>query len=152
MKKVLYFMVLLGLVLLGGCYQYRENLVFNPDWSGRISFSIGIDETMEDLQEEDIKEQFEAIPGLRVMASQTVLEDGLRWVEFDVEFDDLEALAGVGEVFSSEGFFGEITVAEDEQGNWLYTRKIAIEIAMSSIGSSARDRCFLLMRISVFRR
>lgn len=127
MKKVLTFIGLLCIFFLSGCVEYRESLVFNPDWSGNLTFSIGINEQFDDFQEEDIKQRLDQVNGLEVLASKTYYQGNMRWVEFDVEFNNLEALTGMDEAFNEVGFIGKITIEEDDKGNILYTRKLEKE-------------------------
>lgn len=136
MKRLFYVMVVLCLCLLGGCVDYREDLTLNLDGSGTLSFRIGINESMlymldgsgnGDFEGDEIREKFNKTPGLTAIDHKSYLDNGIRWMEFKLAFEELEVLAEVDKAFDESGFIGVISIESDEDGNLLFTRAISIE-------------------------
>lgn len=116
------------------CIEYKEKMKLNDDGSGEISFAVGISEEIlslggdnkqfDDFNEEKIKREYENKKGIKFVSSKSYSKDGNRWIEISLQFDSFEDLKKASDS-SSTGMIGEMSLTQNENGNWVYTRKIS---------------------------
>ena len=131
-KQILIFIILcFGLI---GCIEYKEKMKLNSDSSGTITFSIGMNEDIltmgnknaeiDDFNEEELKKAFKGKEGISLIDSRTYTKDGNRWIEITLDFDSVEKLEKASRDSSGHGIIGDISLVKNENGKWVYTRKI----------------------------
>ena len=123
----------LTLLMLGGCVEYRESLVLERDQSGTVVMAIGVKEAL--LRAADIAEPgmydpasalhtLQAQQGLQIIDRRTETREGTRWLHLTLTFDSLAALNGIDRIEQYRGLFGNMTLSENPNSQWVLTRTI----------------------------
>lgn len=135
MKKFALCLILLSLsFFLTACIEYKEKLKLNDDGSGNITFAVGLSEELfklggdssqvSDFKEDKIKKDWQNKKGIEFVGSKSYSKDGNKWIEISLKFESLEALQKASEDSTSKGMMGSISLTQNENGNWIFTRKI----------------------------
>lgn len=135
MKKLILLSTLVIFLALSGCIRYNEKMKLNSDGSGELTFAIGISEEIlnmgggqggfDEFNENKIKEDYSKKDGVKYVGGKTFSKDGNKWIEVTLQFDSVEKLAAASADSSKKGMIGKITLQEDPNGNWLFTRNIS---------------------------
>ena len=135
MKKYFILAILILSSMLISCIEYTEKMILNNNGSGEITFAVGLSEELlnfddgkmqsNDFNEEKIKENYEGKEGIKVLGSRSYSKDGNRWIEVSLEFDSIENLQNASKDSSNNGMIGEMSLTENENGNWVFNRKIS---------------------------
>lgn len=121
-------------LLLFGCLEYNEEMKLNSDLSGELTFAIGISEELynlggespelENFDENKLKENYTNKKGIKFISSRSYSEGGNKWMEVKIQFDSVEDLMNSTTDSTQKGMTGEISIIEDEEGNFVYTRNV----------------------------
>ena len=140
MKKTFQISLIVLSVFFTGCFEYAEKLWFNKDGSGKMTFKLGIDESLTSMlekeagdskennqfDEQEMKSEFESIDGIQITQSKSYSDKGKKWIELDLVFDSFESLAEVSNKDEKGGFIGKISIVEDEKGDQSFSREISM--------------------------
>lgn len=127
------FLLVLAVLILGGCVEYRESLVLERDESGTVVMAIGVSEAL--LRAAEVAESglydpasvltaLQAQQGLQVIESRTGAREGTRWLHLVLAFDSLAALNGIDRIEQYRGLFGAVALSENASGQRVLTRTI----------------------------
>jgi hypothetical protein len=135
MKKFVPCLILFLTLFLTSCIEYKEKLKLNDDGSGNITFAVGVSEELfklggdntgeiKDFNEDKIKKDWQNKKEIEFVGSRSYSKDGNKWIEISLKFESLEALQKASEDSTSKGMMGEISLTQNENGNWVFARKI----------------------------
>ena len=131
------FALVLVLLLLAGCVEYRESLVLERDGSGTLVMSIGVNDALlraasaaqaEGRQPASGIDALQEQQGLQVIESRTETVDGTRWQHVTLTFESLAALGGIDRIEQYRGLFGEMILTENSSGQRVLTRTIHAKV------------------------
>jgi len=135
MKKSFLPIIILTAFIFSSCIDYTEKMKLNNDGSGEITFAVGMSESLinmsgnandkNDFNEEKIKQNYSNKPGIEIVGSRSFVKDGNSWIEISLKFDSVENLQNASKDSSTLGMMGNISIKENENGNWVFTRKIS---------------------------
>ena len=127
-------LLLLFPLIFFGCLQYEEKMKLYSDGSGEVVSAIGINSSIFSLgndttsykgfNEESIIKQFEHKKGIKVLGTSRETKDGIVWIRVNLSFDSLEDLVKAAGNSSEYSMLGEMTLTENEDGNFVFERKI----------------------------
>ena len=126
-------LLLIVLVFFAGCIEYEEELWLNKDGSGRMVIRMGIETELLEMTDEgdfdffdpdNIKAELNAIQGIKLISSESILEEGVEWIEVDFEFSSMEVLELVNQTEFMGDMIGDISLSKDDYGNMLFSRTI----------------------------
>ncbi len=124
-------------LIVTGCFDYREEIWLNKDLSGRIKMHFVVPEFFVTMSEqagrtdtifsaEGIRNRFGAVPGITVVSAESDTSDANRVIDFELEFDSLEAFERISNAKKETNFLGEITINRTEKGNVSFSRTISL--------------------------
>jgi hypothetical protein len=152
--------ILLLSISLFSCIEYKEKMKLNDDGSGEISFAIGLSEEIlsmggnnkqfDDFNEEKIKREYENKKGITFVGSKSYAKDGNRWIEISLKFDSLEDLEKASDS-TSTGMIGKITLTQNENGSWVFTRKISKSNSSEKEASDTVSNGMMKMMFSQYK-
>ena len=130
MKRVFLFCLLTA--LLTSCLEYKEKMKIEKSGSGEVTFSIGISESLfnmnkdssgvNEFDESKLKEKYSKSDGIKFLSSRTYSDAGNKWIEIKLGFDSLEKLVKASNDSSSQGMIGQISLKENKEGDMVYER------------------------------
>ncbi|MEW6195809.1 MAG: hypothetical protein AB1521_11705 [Bacteroidota bacterium] len=135
MKQFNNFLLLIVIsLLLSGCLEYDEKMKLNSNFSGELTFAIGISEELYNLggespelknfDENKMKESYSNKKGIKFISSRSYSEGGNKWMEIKISFDTIEDLLNSTTDSTQKGMIGEISISEDKDGNFVYSRNV----------------------------
>jgi len=135
--RALFPVIALAALLYAGCFDYREEIWFNKDLSGRIEMHFIVPEFFVDMSEqagrtdnlftpEGIRGRFGSIPGLTLLGAETRTEEENRMIDITLEFDSLESFRRISNATKETDFLGDITVNRTGKGNVSFSRTISL--------------------------
>ena len=131
------FAIVLAVLVLAGCVEYRESLVLERDGSGTVVMAIGVKEALvrasavaggEGYEPAAAIDALRAQQGLQVIETRTETVDGTRWQHLALAFESLAALGGIERIEQYRGLFGEIALTENSSGQPVLTRTVRANI------------------------
>ncbi len=121
-------------LLLMGCLEYDEKMKLNSNFAGELTFAIGISEELYNLggespelknfDENKMKESYTNKQGIKFISSRSYSEGGNKWMEVKIAFDSIEDLINSTTDSTQKGMIGEISINEDKDGNFVYSRNV----------------------------
>ena len=157
MKNFLIIFVLTFLI--AGCLEYHEKMNLNNDGSGKITFAVGISESLfnmggghsalQDFSDVKIKETYSNKKGIKFLGSRTYSEEGDRWIEIKLSFESVAALNEANNDSIQHSMLGKITLKQDRNGNMVFERIVAnknpvpeSDSSSNSIGNGVMEMMF----------
>ena len=134
MKKLLVFSLVS--LLFVSCIEYHEKMKLNSDGSGEITFAIGVSESffnmgsqsdeLKNFDENKIKESYIAKKGIKFLGIKSYSQDGNKFIEVKLGFESLQLLMDSSKDSTQQTMIGELSLMEDANGNFVFTRKLCI--------------------------
>jgi|WetSurMetagenome_2_1015567.scaffolds.fasta_scaffold347127_2 hypothetical protein len=161
MKKFALCFILFLSFFLTACIEYKEKLKLNDDGSGDITFAVGLSEELfkldkdssqvNDFSEDKIKKDWQDKKGIEFVGSRSYAKDGNKWIEISLKFESLEALQKASDDSTSKGMIGNISLTQNENGNWVFTRKIYNSTAKEESGDDSVSSGMMKMMFGQYK-
>lgn len=144
-----------------GCLEYNEQMKLNSDFSGELTFSIGISEELfnlggesselENFDENKMKENYIDKKGIKFISSRSYSEGGNKWMEVKISFESIEDLLNSTTDTIQKGMMGEISIKENEDGNFVFTRYVFGNEAQKDTSADAMSQRMMDMMFAKYQ-
>lgn len=158
--KSILSIIVVSIVLIG-CLEYNEKMKLNSDFSGELTFSIGISEELfnlggesselENFDENKMKENYIDKKGIKFISSRSYSESGNKWMEVKISFESIEDLLNSTTDTTQKGMMGEISIKENEDGNFVFTRYVFGNEAQKDTSADAMSQGMMDMMFAKYQ-
>jgi len=124
------------IALSAGCVNYKEELWFNKDLSGKARFTITVSEDFIGLWErsgrstdiftvEGIGQRFDNIAGVTLTETTVTPGDEERVIDFSLNFASFDAFRRISRAERNTGFIGAVSFSDARDGTVFFNRTIS---------------------------